>query len=107
LVGSRAAVHIKTIPIICPAVGISPPNLYSTSNGKAETAVKLMKKIIRTAWDGRKLNEEKLYRALLKYRNTPSRKNGLSPTQKLYGHPIQDTLPAHHKSLNQSGNKAR
>ena len=36
-----------------------------------------------------------LLKALLQYRNTPSRKDGLSPVQKLYGHPIQDTLPAH------------
>jgi len=45
------------------------------------------------------MEEEKLCRALLQYRNTPSRKDGLSPAQKLYGHPIQDTLTAHHKSF--------
>jgi len=72
---------------------------YPQSNGKAEAAVKSMKKIIRAAWEGRSLNEEKLCRALLQYRNTPSRKDGLSPAQKLYGHPIQDTIPAHRKSF--------
>ena len=29
----------------------------------------------------------------------PSRKDGISPAQKLYGHPIQDVLPAHHNSF--------
>ena len=37
----------------------------------------------------------KIYRALLQYRNTPSNKDGLSPAQKLFGQPIQDTLSAH------------
>ena len=72
---------------------------YPQSNGRAEAAVKSMKRIIRAAWNGRCLNEEKLCRALLQYRNTPSRKDGLSPAQKLYGHPIQDVLPAHHSSF--------
>ena len=58
-----------------------------------------MKRIIRAAWNGRYMNEEKSCRALLQYRNMPSRKDGLSPAQKLYGNPIQDTLPAHHSSF--------
>ena len=61
---------------------------YPQSNGKAEAAVKSMKKLIRAAWNGRFLNEEKLCKALLQYRNTPSQKDGLSPGQKLYGHLI-------------------
>ena len=72
---------------------------YPKSNGKAESAVKSMKKIIRVAWNGTYLSEEKLCKALLQYRNTPSRKDGLSPAQKLYGRPVQDTLPAHHRSF--------
>ena len=58
-----------------------------------------MKKIIRAAWTGRYLDDEKLTRALLQYRNTPSRKDGQSPAQKLFGHPIQDTLPAHRRAF--------
>ena len=54
-----------------------------------------MKKIIRAAWNGRFLNDEKLCMALLQYRNTPSSRDGLSPAQKLFGHPMQDLLPAH------------
>lgn len=72
---------------------------YPQSNGRAEAAVKSMKRIIKAAWNGRSIDEEKLCRALLQYRNTPSRKDNLSPAQKLYGHPIQDTLPAHRKSF--------
>ena len=72
---------------------------YPQSNGRAEAAVKSMKRIIRAAWNGRYMNEDKLCRALLQYRNTPSRKDGLSPAQKLYGNPIQDTLPAHYSSF--------
>ena len=72
---------------------------YPQSNGKAEAAVKSMKKIIQAAWNGRHLDEEALYQALLQYRNTPSRRDGLSPAQKLYGNPVQDTLPAHRRSF--------
>ena len=45
------------------------------------------------------MDNDKLCRALLQYRNTPSRKDGVSPAQKLYGHPVQDSLPAHHRSF--------
>ena len=72
---------------------------YPQSNGKAEATVKSMKKIIRTSWRGSRLDEDSLCRALLQYRNTPSRKDGLSPAQKLYGCPVQDTLPVHKNSF--------
>ena len=63
---------------------ISTPR-YPKSNGKIEATVKSMKKIICSSWNGRHLDQDKLCRALLQYRNTPSRKDGLSPAQKLYG----------------------
>ena len=72
---------------------------YPQSNGKIEATVKSMKKLITAAWTGRSVNQDKLFRALLQYRNTPSRRDGQSPAQKLYGHPIQDTLPAHRRSF--------
>ena len=72
---------------------------YPQSNGKAAAAVKSMKNLIRIAWTGRYLDENKLTQALLQYRNTPSRKDGLSPTQKLFSQPIQDTLPAHRRAF--------
>jgi len=60
-----------------------------------------MKKIIYTAWNIRSLDHNKFCRALLQYRNTASHKDGLSPAQKLYGHPVQDALPAHRRSFSQ------
>ena len=66
---------------------------HPQSNEKVEALVKFMKKIIRISWTGRSLNHNKFCRALLQYRNTPSRRDGLSPAQKLYGHPIQDIIP--------------
>ena len=59
---------------------------YPRSNGKAEAAVKSMKKLIRRSTKQRRLDEDKLAGALLQYRNTPCVKDGLSPDQKLYGH---------------------
>ena len=72
---------------------------YPQSNGKVEATVKSMKKLISTSWNGRYLDHENLCRALLQYRNTPTRKDGLSPAQKLFGHPVQDILPAHRRSF--------
>jgi len=72
---------------------------YPQSNGKIEATVKSMKKILAASWDHHHLNDNKLCRALLQYRNTPSRRDGLSPAQKLYGHPVQDTLPVHRRSF--------
>ena len=72
---------------------------YPQSNGKAEAAVKSMKKLISAAWTGRSVNWDQLTRSLLQYRNTPCRKDGLSPAQKLLGHPVQDMLPAHRRSF--------
>ena len=67
---------------------------YPQSNGKAEAAVKSMKS---AAWVRRGVDEAVLARALLQYRNTPSRRDGLSPAQKLFGRPVQDILPAHRR----------
>ena len=98
----RPTVHIPGLPKVCETMGLQTRYLItkvSQGNGKAEATVKSMKKIIRSAWRGRSLDENKLARALLQYRNTPSRKDGLAPAQKLYGRPIQDTLPAHRRAF--------
>jgi len=60
-----------------------------------------MKKLIYTAWNGHSLDHSKFCRALLQYRNTLSRKDGLSPAQKLCGHPVQNSLPAHRRAFSQ------
>ncbi len=72
---------------------------YPQSNGKIEATVKSMKKLISAAWTGRSIDWDKLSRSLLQYRNTPSRKDGRSPAQKLFGQPVQDSLPAHRRSF--------
>ena len=58
-----------------------------------------MKKLISAAWTGHSVNWDQLSHALLQYRNTPCRKDGLSSAQKLFGHPAQDTLPTHRRSF--------
>ena len=58
-----------------------------------------MKKFIIKSWNVRALDENKLARALLQYRNTPTQMDGASPAQKLYGHPIQDTIPVHNRAF--------
>ena len=72
---------------------------YPQRNGKVEATVKSMKKILYACWTGRFLDHDKLCRVILQYRNTPSRKDALSPAQKLFGHPFQNILPAHHHSF--------
>lgn len=72
---------------------------YPQSNGKAEVTVKTMKKLIASAWKDRSLDEDKVCKGLLQYRNTPCGRDKLSPAQKLFGHPIQDFLPAHHRAF--------
>ena len=58
-----------------------------------------MKKLIQASWTRGALDERKLTRALLQYRNTPSLRDRPSPAQKLFGQPIQDTLPAHRRAF--------
>ena len=62
-------------------------------------AMAKLKKLLQYSWNGRALDDEKSCRSLLQYCNTPSRKDGLSPIQKLFGHPVQDILPAHWRSF--------
>ena len=77
---------------------ISTPH-YPQSNGKVEEMVKFMKTIIWISWNGRSLNHDKFCWALLQYRNTPFCRDGLSPAQKLYRHPVQDIILAHRRSF--------
>ena len=76
-----------------------PSRLTLTLTLKAKATVKSMKKIIQTSWCGSHLDETKLAQALLQYQNTPSRRDGLSPAQKHFGHPIKDTIPAHRRAF--------
>ena len=79
---------------------------YPQSNGRAEAAVKSMKKLLRKCWNSQKgaLDMDKWASALLQYRNTPDA-SGLSPAQRLLGHPIQDALPVHHSAFSKEWQK--
>ena len=48
------------------------------------------------------LDDEKLCKALLQYWNTSSARDGLSPAQKLFVHPVQDTISAHPRSYTEN-----
>ena len=73
---------------------------FPQSNGRAEAAVKSMKKIVRQTWDAqqRRLNKEAWTRALVQHRNTPG-VTGLPPAQRLFGHPLQDLVPGNRRSF--------
>ena len=64
-----------------------------------EATVKSIKKLIEPPWIGSRLDEGRLAQALPQYRNTPSCRDNLSPAQKLFGHPVQDMLPAHRRAF--------
>ena len=67
---------------------------YPQSNGRAEAAVKSMKKAIRgNIGPNGSLNSDKVTAALLQYRNTPLRNVGLSPAQLLLGRSLRDAIP--------------
>ena len=64
-----------------------------------------MKKIIQNSMRDSQIDEDRLLTALLQYRNTPNKRDNVSPALKLFGHPIQNRLPMHKKSLNQGTTK--
>lgn len=76
---------------------------YPQSNGRAEAAVKSVKKMLRTCWDFRNqcVSHERWAKAMLQYRNTPT-SDGRSPAVILYGHPVQDMVPAHRRSFDKA-----
>ena len=78
---------------------VSSPH-YPQSNGRAESAVKAAKKLIRCCWDDcrNQLDEERWTRGILQQRNTPGR-GGRSPAQIVFGRPVRDLLPAHRRSF--------
>ena len=64
------------------------------SNGRAEVAVKAMKRLLRdNIGPSGELDTEKYVRAVLQFRNTPDPDSGLSPAQVLFGHQLRDVLP--------------
>ena len=64
------------------------------SNGRAEVAVKAMKRLLldNVGHTG-EIDSEKYTRAILQFRNTPDSSSGASPSQIIFGGPIRDVLP--------------
>lgn len=77
--------------------GTSSPH-YAQSNGKAESEIKVMKKIIKGCWSSGAFDEDKFSKAILLFRNTP-RFGGASPAEIIFKRPVRDALPAHRKSF--------
>ncbi|XP_057310694.1 uncharacterized protein K02A2.6-like [Hydractinia symbiolongicarpus] len=68
---------------------------YPQSNGRAEAAVKTIKRILTTnISQSGSLDTDNVAKALLLYRNTPSPDMGVSPSELLFGRNIRDHLPA-------------
>ncbi len=68
---------------------------YPQSNGKAENAVKIVKRIMKKSLK----SGEDPYLALLSWRNTPSEGMNSSPVQRLYGRRTRTLLPTTNKFL--------
>jgi hypothetical protein len=67
---------------------------YPQSNGRAEVAVKCVKRFLCTSvGPNGSLDHNKAARALLLQRNTPMHESELSPAEILFGQPIRDHLP--------------
>ena len=74
---------------------------HSQSNGKAESAVKAAKKMLRKA----QKEGQDPYLAMLNIRNTPQQGIGLSPVQRLMGRRTKTTLPTSVKLLQSEHDK--
>lgn len=72
---------------------------YPQSNGRAENAVKTCKNLMKKA----KADGGDPLLALLDWRNTPTKRIGSSPAQRLMGRRTRTLLPTHTKLLTQLG----
>ena len=82
---------------------------YAQSNGRAEVAVKLVKRLLMDNINSvtGQLDTEAATRALLIHRNTPSKIYGMSPSELLFGQKIRDHLPNGFRKLRPEFTEAR
>jgi len=71
---------------------------YPQSNGKAEAAVKAMKRLVQKTTVNGNLDVDEFRKALLEWRNTPG-ECGQSPAQVLFDRPLQSFVFANHRSF--------
>ena len=66
---------------------------HPQSNGRAEVAVKAVKRLMRTnVGSAGTLDTDRFLRAMLQFRNTPDPDCGISPAQIVFGRPLRDNL---------------
>ena len=65
---------------------------YPQSNGRAESAVKMAKSLMRKAVHA----NQDAWIAILEYRNTPVQSRGVSPVKQFFGHATRTHLPLRH-----------
>ena len=64
------------------------------SNGRAEVAVKSMKRLLQgNVSPSGEIDSEGYVRAILQFRNTPDPMNGMSPSELVFGRALRDVLP--------------
>ena len=68
---------------------------YPQSNGRAEVAVKTMKRALDGNINPRTgdLDSDEALKAIMTHRNTPSQHTGISPAEMLFGYKLRDHLP--------------
>ena len=65
----------------------------------------LFKGLLRKCIRNRRIDQEKWCKGLLSLRNTPHKTTGLSPAVLVYGHPVNEVVPAHKSALQKSWHK--
>jgi transposase InsO family protein len=66
---------------------------FPQSNGRAEVAVKKVKRLLKSCIDPRGgLNNDQFLRGMLQLRNTPDPETRMSPAQVLFGRPLRDAF---------------
>ena len=76
---------------------------YPQSNGRAEVAVKTMKRALRGCANPRTgdIETDAAARAIMTHRNTPHQHIGVSPAEMLFGYKLRDHLPNKFRSIRQ------
>ena len=82
---------------------------YAQSNGRAEVAVKTVKRLLLGNINTRsgELDSNAATRAIMAHRNTPAQRHKMSPAEILYGRKITDHLPSNKRKLRKDWRHAK